>query len=145
VGAPAGLALRDVWVTARFHKLSGPLGGGYGIIVRDVGPGPRDGVQQRGSYYVFEAGDRGEYGVWRRSQDDWIDLIPWTASPAVQPGTGSNELTVFAEGDRLKFLINGVEVAQFSDTVLAEGGVGVFAGGDMNEVVLDRFSVQTIR
>src|SRR5579884_3523789 len=84
LGAPITERLRDVVVTARFRKVGGPSGGGYGVIVRDEGPGPRDGINQGGRYYVLEAGDRGEVGIWRRENDRWIDILPWTSSPAVR-------------------------------------------------------------
>ena len=45
-------------------------------------------------------------------------------------------------GRRLTFLVNGAEVASREDGALAEGTVGIFAGGDLNEVALERFAVQ---
>jgi len=142
LGAPLGGALRDVVVTASFRKAGGPPGGGYGLIVRDQGPGPRDGSSQSGRYYVLETSDRGEVGIWRRENDRWIDLLPWTASEAVRQGAGTNQLIVQAIGQRLTFLVNGTQVASVTDDVLAEGGVGVFVGGDFNEVALESFRVQ---
>jgi hypothetical protein len=144
VGAPINAPLRDVSVSARFQKGGGPAGGGYGIIVRDAGPGRRDGQSQEGHYYVLEAGDRGEFGIWRRNQDHWIELIPWTPTNAVRSGTASNELTVVATGQRLIFFINGTQVANVADTTLPEGGVGVFVGGDANDVVVERFTVERL-
>jgi hypothetical protein len=134
--------MRDVTVHARFRKVGGPPGGGYGIIVRDTGVNRRDGVSQEGRYYVFEAGDRGEYGVWRREGGSWVELVPWTRTNIVLPGSASNELTVTARGDRLRFLINGSEVANLTDPILRQGGVGMFAGGDGNEVVVERYTVE---
>jgi hypothetical protein len=142
IGAPLLTRLRDTMVAATFHKVGGPAGGGYGIIVRDQGPGPRDGVNQQGHYYVLEAGDRGEIGVWRRESDRWVDLVPWTPSEAVRPGGAANELMIRAFGSQLSFIVNGIPVANVADTALADGAVGVFVGGDFNEVVLDRFVVQ---
>ncbi len=52
-------------------------------------------------------------------------------------------LTAQAAGQQLMFLVNGTPVASVVDTVLAEGAVGLFVGGDFNEVVIDRFVVQT--
>ena len=49
---------------------------------------------------------------------------------------------VRAIGDKLTFMVNGLEVATVQDDTLATGGVGVFVGGDYNEVALDRFVVQ---
>src|SRR5438552_4090103 len=60
LGVPLTEALRDVVVSASFHKVAGPAGGGFGLIVRDQGPDARDGQSQAGRYYVFEVGDKGE-------------------------------------------------------------------------------------
>ncbi len=145
VGAPttpASAAMRDVTVSASFRKIGGPSGGGAGIIVRDEGPGLRDGWNQTGRFYLFAAGDEGDYGIWRRDLNRWVDVFPWTPSDAVRPGGGSNELTVVASGEEFVFLVNGAEVARISDSTLGEGGVGVFASGASNEVLVERFSVE---
>jgi hypothetical protein len=142
VGAPSNRPLTDVIVTATFRKTGGPPGGGYGMVVRDNGPEPRDGQNQNMKAYVLEAADVGEIGIWRRDGNRWIDLVPWTPSPAVRLGGSPNELSVRAIGDRFSFSVNGVEVAAVQDGTLAAGGVGVFVGGDYNEVALDRFTVQ---
>jgi hypothetical protein len=143
IGIPAVPRLRTVTTTATFRKVGGPPGGGYGLIVRDQMDEPRDGVNQRGRYYVLEAGDRGELGVWRRDGDRWIDLVPWTPSQVVRPGDQPNELSVRADGDRLVFIVNGTEVANQVDASLAAGAVGVFAGGDGNQVVLQHVAVES--
>src|SRR5262249_22718318 len=132
----------DVVVSATFRKTGGPPGGGYGLIVRDQGPEPRNGVNQQASAYVLEAGDLGEFGVWRRDDDHWVDLVPWTRSTAIRPGGSPNDLSVRAVGDRLTFTVNGTEVASVQDDILMAGGVGLFVGGDYNEVALDHFTVQ---
>jgi Domain of unknown function (DUF4388) len=142
VGVPAELALGDVTVSATFRKTGGPPGGGYGLIVRDQGPDPRDGVNQNMSAYVLETGDLGEFGVWRRDGDHWFDLVPWTRSGAVHPGGSPNELSVRATADRLVFSANGVELATVQDDMFPAGAVGLFVGGDFNEVAVDRFAIQ---
>src|SRR4030095_4693070 len=143
IGAPATDRFSDMVVSAAFRKVGGPAGGGYGFIIRDQGPGPRDGVNQIGQYYVLEVGDRGEYGIWRREGDRWLDLIPWTPSALVPPGNVTNEVTVQATAQELTFLINGKVLANLVGAVLRDGGVGIFIGGDLNEVVVERFVVQT--
>jgi succinoglycan biosynthesis transport protein ExoP len=144
IGAPIAEPIRDVVVTATFRKLGGPEGGGYGVIVRDQGPGSRDGRDQNGTYLVFEVSDLGEFGAWRRSGDSWTDLIPWTRSDAVRRGGAVNSLTVQAVGRQLLFLVNGIQVASQVDPAPAVGGVGISVGGELNAVVLDRFAVRTI-
>ena len=142
VGAPLTEAPADVVVTAKFRKIGGPPGGGYGVIVRDQGPGPRDGLNQGGRYYVLEAGDRGEVGIWRREGDRWVDLVSWQPSTAVRPGGATNEVQVQALGPRLVLSVNGTEAVTATDSVLDAGRIGIFVGGDLNEVVLERFQVQ---
>jgi hypothetical protein len=144
VAAPIEGDLTDVFVSAAFHKIGGPPGGGYGIIVRDEGPGPRDGVNQGGRFYVAAVGDRGEFGIWRRDDNHWVDIVPWTPSAAVHLGGTTNELTLRAVGQRLTFLVNGIEMSmvEVADAPLPRGRVGAFVGGDGNQVVLDRFTVQ---
>lgn len=143
VGIPGTQGLGDAVVTGLFRKIAGPAGGGYGLILRDQNPEARDGQNQFGRYYVFEVGDRGEVGVWLRDSDRWIDLLTWTPSAAVKPGIASNELTVTAAGDHLSFVVNGIPVASQPDTALRTGAAGVFAGGDGNEVALERITVSS--
>ena len=145
VSIPGARDLGDVVVSAWFHKAGGPQGGGYGLILRDQATDPLDGQTQLGRYYVFEAGDRGQFGVWLRDGDHWVDLLTWTGSDAVNRGTAANELTVTAIGDQLSFLINGTPVATQTDTLLHTGAGGVFAGGDDNQVALDRLTVRVPR
>jgi LPXTG-site transpeptidase (sortase) family protein len=141
VSAPVSEPLTDVVVTATFRKLGGPPGGGYGVIVRgSVG----DGINQSGSYYVLEAGDRGQIGIWRRDSDRWVDLMGWTDSGAILQGDQTNTLQMWAVGTRLSLWANGSEVASVFDDALSSGGVGVFAGGDGNDVQVDRFVVRAL-
>ena len=142
IAVPLVQITSDVVVSATFRKTGGPPGGGYGVIVRDQGPLPRDGLNQEANAYVFEAGDLGEFGVWRRVGDHWVDLVPWTRSSSVRPGGSPNDLLVRAIGDSLSFIINGARVASVQDDALPSGGVGAFVGGDYNEVALDHFAVQ---
>jgi hypothetical protein len=139
VGAHLARPAGAVIVTAKFRKVGGPPGGGYGVIVRDLGPGPRDGLDQGGRYYVLGAGDRGDIGVWLRDHDHWVDLVPWTRSSVVRPGGAPNEVQVRAVGARLTLLVNGTIVASVSDATLPAGDVGIFVGGDGNEVLIERF------
>jgi hypothetical protein len=142
IGAPLPQALSDVVISATFRKTGGPPGGGYGLVLRDQGPDPRDGANQTMNAFVLEAGDLGEFGIWRRDGDRWVDLVAWTRSAAVRMGGSPNDLTVRAVGNRLTFTINGTQVASVEDGAPMAGGAGVFIGGDYNEVALDRFSVQ---
>jgi hypothetical protein len=137
VGAPGVSVLRDVVVTATIHKVGGPAGGGYGVFVRDQGLGPRDGLNQAGRFYLFEVGDQGEVGSWRRENDHWVEIQPWTTSAAVRPDAAPNQLEVVALGSQLIFRVNGTQVLSQVDATLSDGMVGLFVGGDGNEAVVD--------
>jgi hypothetical protein len=142
IGAPLAEPLQDAVVSATFRKLGGAPGGGYGLIVRDQGPGPRDGMNQTGSFYVLEIGDRGEVGVLRRNDDRWIDLLPRTPSEAVRPGGSPNLLVARAMGQEVVFIVNGMQVATIAQLAPQAGTVGIFVAGDFNQVALERFVVQ---
>lgn len=142
VAAPVPAPLVDVLVSATFRKVDGPRGGGYGLILRDQRTWAGDGVAQQGRYYVLEVGDSGQVGIWRRDDDHWVDLVPWTTSEAVHPGTDINVVEAWATGDRLTLMVNGVQVASTVDATFSSGGVGLFAGGDGNDVQVERFSVR---
>ena len=141
IDAPATAAFHDGVLSARFHKVGGPPGGGYGLILADQGPDSHDGVFQSGRFVVLEASDQGTIGAWERDEDHWIDGLPWTPHAAVHRGDGSNDLTVEATGQQLSFLVNGTHVAQVT-TTLPAGRVGIFVGGDGNEVTLEHFKAE---
>jgi len=136
------MPLRDVVITARFRKLGGPTGGGYGLIVRDQAPLARDGVRQDGHYLRPGGGGPGRRRHLAARRRRWVDLLPWTLSGAVHPGGAANDLEVWATGSRLSLLVNGVLVASRVDDLLPAGGVGVFVGGDWDEVALERLVVR---
>ncbi len=143
VRAPTIGAVDDVVVTGTFRKVGGPAGGGYGLIVRDRRASAGDGVDQNGQFVVAAVGDRGEMGVWRRDKDRWLDLVPWSPSDAVHQGTEANELRVEVAGSQLQFDVNGVRVASMHSP-LPTGRVGVFVGGDLNQVLVERLVVQPL-
>jgi len=143
-GVPLARPVSNAKLIAVFHKVAGPAGGGYGLIVRDQGAAAeRDGHNQSGAYLVLEIGDRGEVGIWQRDESHWIDIVPWTHSDAVHPDFATNSMTITTEGSRLDFSVNGVVVADLSyDRLPTAGAVGVFAGGDFNEVALESLRIE---
>jgi hypothetical protein len=144
IETPIGNPVGDATVSARFRKTGGPPGGGYGLIVRNQRTAALDGENQLGRYLVFEVGDGGDIGIWQRDDARWIDLLRWTHSNAAHAGGEPNELMVNTEGRRLRFAVNGIEVANSTyEGIEPEGGVGIFVGGDLNEVTLEWMIVET--
>ena|SRR6266508_1744582 len=144
IRAPAGQSFRDLVVMGTFRKVGGPAGGYYGLIVRDEGSDPADAANPGARYYVLAAGDRGEISIWHREGDRSIDLLPWVSSGTVHIGDGANQLAARVVGQRLTFLVNGIQVAEVLDPEPRVGGVGIYVAGDSNEVALNQFVVQVI-
>jgi hypothetical protein len=146
VRAPLADVPQDIVVSGTFHKVGGPPGGGYGLIVGDRGTSAGDGADQRGDYVVAAVGDRGEAGMWRRAGDRWVDIVPWTPSTAVHTDTRPNDLSVRVVGDRLTLTVNDAQVFDVGGLEVGPGprAVGVFTGGDLNQVHVDRFRVETV-
>jgi hypothetical protein len=135
---PAG----DVRVLLQYRKVDGPSGGGVGVILRDQASSQRSGLEQGGRFYVLEASDQGEVGIWRREEDRWVDLVSWTRAPAVRSASEGNLLEARASGPQLTLLVNGVETVSTTDPALTAGGVGVFLGGDNDEALLQQLLVE---
>ena len=142
VSVPLGLRVTDVVLSAVFEKTGGPDGGTYGLVLRAEPDIRLDGELQTGHYLVFEVSDRGEIGVWQREAVRWIELVPWTRSGAVRSGRASNELIVSDMSQQLTFSVNGQHVTQVASALPIGGAIGVFVGGDLNEVTLSRLLVQ---
>jgi hypothetical protein len=139
--APPTDAFHDGTVSTRFHKTGGPPGGGYGLIVDDQGPEVHNGLYQGGQFVVLEVGDDGTIGAWQRVDDHWIDIVPWTPNGVVHPGATPNDLEVRSDGHQLTFVVNDTQVTQVT-TDLPSGRIGVFVGGDGNQVVLEHFTAK---
>jgi len=144
IGAPGESSLRDVLVAATFRKLGGASGGVFGLFLRDHGPGPRDGRNQAGRYYVAQVDDQGEVGIWRHEQEGWVELAPWTPSAALRPAPASNDVSFEIVGGRLTFIVNGTPAASAHDTALDRGGVGLIVAGIGNDVLVERFVVHAL-
>jgi hypothetical protein len=144
VGAPVESSLRDVLIGATFRKVGEASGGVFGLFLRDRGPGPRDGRNQAGYYYVAQVDDQGEVGIWRHEQADWVELVPWTPSAALRPAPTSNEVTFEIVGGRLTFIVNGTPAASAYDAELDYGGVGLIVAGIGNDVLVERFVVHAL-
>jgi hypothetical protein len=144
IGAPLPAPLGDARVSARFTKLDGPIGGAYGIVVRDQAPpSSRDGRNQAGRFVVLEASDQGDVAVWQRQATTWVDLVPWTHADAVHLAREPNQLTVSAQGSKLRFEVNGSPVVDLTDlSIEVSGGVGLFVAGDLNHVVVDALRIE---
>lgn len=83
--------------------------------------------------YTFEVSETGEFGFWKRVNDEWEDIIAWQDTDLVRRG-GVNKLAVRAEGNHFVLLINDRVAAQAYDSTFTQGRVGLTASGFQNGV-----------
>jgi hypothetical protein len=121
--ATAGESFSDGIYEVEATQLSGPLNNGYGMLIRVD--------YDTDSYYVFEVS--GDGFIWIGYCTDLCNEVSeplvgggWFRSPAVRQGLlETNHLKVLAEGSRVAFFVNGIQVGRTSDSRLIKGDVAV--------------------
>lgn len=108
---PESTAEGDFSVSATFTQMerSGHANA-YGMF---LGGSDLQGPNQQYTYFMLRQG--GEYLIKKRMGEDLPTLVDWTADDAVNDlndqGSSTNTLTVEADGDTVRFLVNGTEVS----------------------------------
>lgn len=84
--------------------------------------------------YLFGITCDGRYSLRRWDGKNMYYPINWTASEAINQGSGAvNVLGVMAQDANLAFYINGQKVNEVSDNAYLEGSFGIFVGGTNTE------------
>jgi serine/threonine protein kinase len=114
----------NVIITAQAQLLRGDT---YGVIFR-LNPLSR-------TFYVLEINSSGAYRFVLATGSDplnWITLIDWTFSSAIQVGyRNTNTFLIVADGPQFRFYLNRqLIVTTFSDTTYTSGMIGFLVGGD---------------
>ena len=110
----------------------------YGLF---VGGKNLDGDAQ--DYLYFLVRQSGEFLVKHRAGSETHTLIAWTANEAIRKaddaGKASNTLAVRSEPDRVRFLVNGVEVAAFDRAPMlnTDGIVGFRVNHNLDVSITD--------
>ncbi|GAB4328538.1 MAG: hypothetical protein Kow00117_14940 [Phototrophicales bacterium] len=98
---------------------------GYGIIFR---------YQDEDNYNVFAVDGQGRYSIWRREDDNWIELRnpqaapdeQWTFSEAVNPIGELNDLEVWINDNQVAAYVNGEVVVMLEEDAFEDGQVGIY-------------------
>ncbi len=114
----------DMVITAQARLIRGDL---YGLVFR-LSPISK-------SFYALELNSQGDYRFVMAHGNNplnWLTLIDWTHSNAIQSGYGhTNTFLVLATGSHFRFYINKqLIVSSFSDGTYTTGMIGFIAGGD---------------
>jgi hypothetical protein len=138
--ATAGQSFADGVYEVEATQIDGPLNNGYGLLFRVD--------EATDAFYALEVS--GDGYVWIgycselcQAESDALVGGDWFRSPAVNTGLHeTNKLKVIADGGRMTFFVNGLEVGRAVDDRLAQGDVAVMveAIGQPNiRVVFDNF------
>ncbi|MFW9804566.1 MAG: FHA domain-containing protein [Candidatus Thorarchaeota archaeon] len=116
-----GLANRkvsDFRIQVHAAQEEGPNNNGYGILFR---------FQDRDNFYRFDISGDGFFLLSKFYNGEWVTLVPWTASSAINVGHATNLLTVEAVGSQIRVYSNDTLLAEVEDDTLTDGNFGFFA------------------
>ncbi len=112
----------DVDYSARIKRTGSATSNSVGLIVR----GAPTAFDHWHPGYLFAWTPSGSISIWRFNADgSETPLYGWTYSPAVATGSAYNTVRVVAVGSTMRMYMNGVAVAQVTDTTNRVGNVGV--------------------
>jgi len=83
--------------------------------------------QDNDNFYRFRVRNTGEYDLVKRVGGEWQDLIPATSSPHINSGIATNRLKVTAAADLIQIYVNDHHLADFTDSSLDQGSIGLYA------------------
>ena len=110
----------NFYVEVYVDRVAGPLNNEFGIVFRHV---------DADNFYAFMASSDGYYILRAMVDGEWSEIIPWTASDAVDQSDGASNLVgVYANGATLVLLINDTVVNQIDDESFSAGGIALSAG-----------------
>jgi hypothetical protein len=120
-GTPEDLPqFTDFSIEVDARQVEGPLNNNLGLVVR---------YQDDYNFYWFQISSDGWYAVDMLQAGEWVSLVSWKQSPAIQQGPGAvNRLRLQCDGSRFDFYANDTYLATVSDASYATGSIGLAAG-----------------
>jgi hypothetical protein len=117
----SALDLGDFEIEVDARQVEGPLDNNFGILLRYQ---PDD-----DAFYWFQISSDGFYSVSQTQGDDWLELVTWKPSDAIQQGlNATNHIKVSCVGDSYAFYVNDQHLTTVVDSALTGGSVGLAAG-----------------
>jgi hypothetical protein len=110
----------DFHLAVDSRQINGPASSYVGLVLR---------LDESGNYYLFSLNNTGEYSFDEYYNAQWLSLIRWTPSPAIQVD-GTNHVEVVGEAARFSFFVNGEWVGDYEDPVIPSGYSGLLVGMD---------------
>lgn len=100
------------------QAVEGPDTSFYGLVFR---------YKDEKNFYCFLINGAGYFAVYKRISGEYVALVEFQPSSAIQLGKGSNVLHVVVKGNRMWFLVNGQELATVTDDAFVSGAIGFYA------------------
>jgi hypothetical protein len=102
--------------TVVLAKGKGYAGAGYGLVLCQGDRTTGEDGEKEPTMLTVMINNEGEYAIGKAVGGRYESLVWWTRDAALWQGAGAeNEVTVSAEGDVFKVVINGSEVTRFTD------------------------------
>jgi hypothetical protein len=113
--------LIDLEVEVDARQVEGPADNNFGLLVRYRSNGER--------FYWFQISGDGYYAVDLLLQGEFVSLVTWEASAAINQGVGvTNHLKIVCEGDRFSFYVNDTFLTDVTDDTIRSGSIGLAVG-----------------
>lgn len=129
--APESRGFADFRLDVEARRVAGPTNGGsYGVVfrARPAATGDRAVAQ----YNFFVSAD-GTFALNLLPPSGPVtNVVPRTASPAINAGEISNRLTVICRGDRITLAINDQTVGTYEAVLQGDGAIGLYVGNPAN-------------
>jgi len=88
----------------------------YGVVLRYL---------DENNFYRFYISSDGYYKFDGKKDGSLFTVIDWTKSEAIETRSSTNILQVAADGEKFTFYINGIKVADASDSTFSSGRIGI--------------------
>jgi hypothetical protein len=80
--------------------------------------------QDSDNYYEVDINGEGSFAVGKEVADEWIQIVEWTADPAVSTFGRVNRVRLVGQGTAFSLYINDEFMVDFGDDSFASGGIG---------------------
>ena len=91
---------------------------GYGIMCR---------IQPNDAGYLMRISGDGYYAIHRIDEGEFVTLVDWTSSPAINQGNATNRIRAVCDGPIIALFVNGEFLAETTDTTYTSGDIGLAA------------------
>jgi hypothetical protein len=127
-----GHDLSDFEIRVDARQVEGPQDNNFGILVR---------YQEGGEdFYWFQISGDGYYSVDLMRAGEWITLVGWEESEAINQGIGAtNRLMLVCDGSQFDLFVNDRWLTSVSDSTFSSGNIGLAVGAFDEPGVVVRF------